>query len=156
MADWQTERERHLAALMRAVHALAWQGNKLAGAQVERIGLTVPQMMALGALDAHGGRCAMHDLARSTHSSGATLTGIVDRLIAAGLVIRERSDDDRRVVTVVLTEAGRERLARANQISADDLAHAVAAFDEAELAQFTIYLNKLLAGIESLLSQAER
>lgn len=48
----------------------------------------------------------MTDLAEATDISSASLTGIVDRLEQRGLVHRDRSDDDRRVVTVGLTARG--------------------------------------------------
>ena len=43
---------------------------------------------------------------RLDHDSGAT-TRMIDQLAARGLVLRQRSDTDRRVVRLALTEAGR-------------------------------------------------
>jgi DNA-binding MarR family transcriptional regulator len=50
----------------------------------------------------------MADLAEIAEVSSASLTGIVDRLEERGFVIRARSDEDRRVVTAHITDAGRE------------------------------------------------
>jgi DNA-binding MarR family transcriptional regulator len=49
-----------------------------------------------------------HDLASSLGVGPATLTGIVDRLVAQGLVTRREDPLDRRVRRVVLESAGRE------------------------------------------------
>lgn len=50
----------------------------------------------------------MRDLAQATRTSSANVTGLVDRLADRGLVRRERSLADRRVIEVSLTEAGVE------------------------------------------------
>lgn len=51
--------------------------------------------------------CVMGRLADSICLSLSSATGIIDGLIEKGLVRRERSSEDRRVVGVVLTDAGR-------------------------------------------------
>lgn len=59
---------------------------------------------------------SMQELAAQVMMSGSGLTRLVDRMIDAGLVQRQRADErqaeDRRVVRVVLTEAGRALLAQ--------------------------------------------
>ena len=54
----------------------------------------------------------MSDLARATHQSAASLTGVVDRLLEKQLVTRVRPEGDRRQVMVVLTGDGRLLLAK--------------------------------------------
>ncbi|MBI3565261.1 MAG: MarR family transcriptional regulator [Elusimicrobia bacterium] len=51
--------------------------------------------------------CVMGRLADSICLSLSSATGIIDGLIEKGLAKRERSPEDRRVVEVVLTDAGR-------------------------------------------------
>ena len=53
------------------------------------------------------GPTTMSRLAESLNVSLPNVTGIVDRMVEHGLVGRGRDDDDRRVVTVVATDAGR-------------------------------------------------
>lgn len=48
------------------------------------------------------------DLARRMYLHPATMVGLLDRLEAKGLLKRTRSDKDRRVVFIDLTEQGRE------------------------------------------------
>ncbi len=57
----------------------------------------------------------MTELAEVTQISSASLTGIVDRLEDRGLAHRVRSEQDRRVVTVELTEQGREEMVASNR-----------------------------------------
>ncbi|MBI5231143.1 MAG: MarR family transcriptional regulator [Coriobacteriales bacterium] len=57
------------------------------------------------------GPARMSDLGVTTEIASASLTGVVDRLEERGLVSRVRSAEDRRVVTVQLTEEGRAEVA---------------------------------------------
>ena len=74
-----------------------------------RFQMTAPQLVCLRQLWV-GGPCALGELARQVYLSQATITGIVDRLEARGMVFRHREDADRRKVTISLTEEG-ERIA---------------------------------------------
>jgi DNA-binding MarR family transcriptional regulator len=73
-------------------------------------GLTGPQLAALRVL-VNVGELSTGELARQTHQSQATVTGILDRLARRGLVHRCRDDADRRRVMVRATPAGAELLA---------------------------------------------
>lgn len=64
-------------------------------------------------LTAGGGRMRMYELAEATLFSRTDCTRIVDRMARAGLVRRERADDDGRGVYAVLTDEGRGLLRRA-------------------------------------------
>ena len=52
------------------------------------------------------------ELGKRTLLDSATLTGILDRLVTAGLVEREQHPDDRRAILVCLTEKGRQTAQR--------------------------------------------
>lgn len=71
------------------------------------------QFWVLGALAESPRR--MSDLATIAGVSQASLTGIVDRLEEHGLVERRRSDEDRRVVAVAITDAGRAEMSRKHE-----------------------------------------
>jgi DNA-binding MarR family transcriptional regulator len=62
---------------------------------------------------ASGRRLRMSDLAQRVMVPPSSLTRVVDRLVARGLVSRERSGEDNRVVHAALTDMGRRRLRRA-------------------------------------------
>ena len=69
------------------------------------VGLTYPQYLVMLALW-QDGVTAVHDLAARLQLTSSAITPLVDRLEAAGFVIRTRATD-RRIVLVALTEAGR-------------------------------------------------
>ncbi|MCL8208941.1 MAG: MarR family transcriptional regulator [Actinomycetia bacterium] len=81
--------------------------------------VTPTQFLVLRWLAEHG-PAPMGDLADALGITMAGATGLVDRLIHHGLVERDRSDKDRRLVLVRLTELGRTTLrqGRAEQFAA--------------------------------------
>jgi DNA-binding MarR family transcriptional regulator len=72
-------------------------------------GLSYPQYIALMALGEHG-PVTVGDLGRLMRLDSGTLSPLLKRMQAAGLVVRERDPEDERRVVVGLTAAGRERL----------------------------------------------
>lgn len=52
------------------------------------------------------GPATMGTLAEKMSSSMSALTAIIDRLVAQGVVLRERSEEDRRIVRIGLTAKG--------------------------------------------------
>ena len=80
------------------------------GGKVVEYDLTVPQFGVLEALH-HLGPLSLGELAEKLLVTGGNITYVMDRLEAQGLVYRERSDADRRVVKAFLTDEGRERIA---------------------------------------------
>ncbi|HWW55233.1 MAG TPA: MarR family transcriptional regulator [Acidimicrobiales bacterium] len=72
---------------------------------VSDFGITPPMAHALRQLDP-GRAVPMRDLALGLHCDASTVTGIVDRLEAVGLVQRRPDPVDRRVKALVVTKAG--------------------------------------------------
>jgi DNA-binding MarR family transcriptional regulator len=69
--------------------------------------LSLVHLHVLAVLD-EAGSLPMGELAESLDVSQASATGIVDRMEQRGLVQRRRDDEDRRVIRVGQTAAGRE------------------------------------------------
>src|SRR5690242_1585533 len=69
------------------------------------LGIHPQQAMAIGSLRP-GEPMPMSALAEALHCDNSNITGIVDRLEAAGLAERRPHERDRRVKAVVLTEKG--------------------------------------------------
>jgi MarR family 2-MHQ and catechol resistance regulon transcriptional repressor len=81
-------------------------------AQREAFGdLTPRQFGVLEALH-HLGPMRQGEICAKLLTSGGNITLVVDNLEKGGLVRRERSAEDRRVVVVSLTEAGREKISQ--------------------------------------------
>jgi len=86
--------------------------------------LTPTQWAALVKLSEHGA-LSQNLLGRETAMDGATIKGVVDRLVKRGLVATGPDPDDGRRMRVSITEAGREAVGRgleaANAITAETL-----------------------------------
>ncbi len=94
-----------LIALRRITRAIDLHSKRL-----ERsAGLTVPQLLVLQVL-AERRDPGVSEVARVVHLSQGTVTAVVDRLEAKGLVARTRSDADRRKVCLSLTANGEAQL----------------------------------------------
>jgi long-chain acyl-CoA synthetase len=79
---------------------------------VTTVNLTLAQYRVMAIL---GDGCeAASVLAEKLAVSRPSITGVVDGLVARGLVRRDHLDDDRRRVDVGLTDAGRQLLAAAD------------------------------------------
>lgn len=103
-----TDRSRDtLIALRRIVHALEDNARAMARAS----GLTQAQLLVLHTLSANGQEMP-RDIARKLGVGQATVTTQIDKLEARGMVRRERRQADRRMVWVILTDAGRALLDR--------------------------------------------
>jgi DNA-binding MarR family transcriptional regulator len=68
------------------------------------------------------GGLTQREVAERCYVTQATVTGVVDTLERDGLVVRERSTEDRRVVRVRLTDEGRARLDRTRRTAAREMA----------------------------------
>lgn len=90
-----------LRSLRRIIQAVDLHGRRLKA----RYGLTGPQIICLREIQ-RGGALNPGQLARNVGLKPPTVTGIIDRLEARGLVTRRRRNTDKRQVRVELTEAG--------------------------------------------------
>jgi DNA-binding MarR family transcriptional regulator len=98
--------------LLRSIRQIVRQISIQSKQLLRDVGLTVPQMACLTAiaeLETIGEEITVLDVGARVHLSPATVSRIVDRLVAAGFVSRERSATDRRRVNITLTAAGVER-----------------------------------------------
>jgi MarR family transcriptional regulator, organic hydroperoxide resistance regulator len=79
-------------------------------------GLTGPQLWAIKVI-ADSAPIRVSDLAARMYLHPATTVGILDRLEKKGLIVRVRSQQDRRSVEISLTESGREVVAKAPEVA---------------------------------------
>ncbi|RMF13365.1 MAG: MarR family transcriptional regulator [Candidatus Dadabacteria bacterium] len=110
--------------------------------QIREAGLTTSQFGVLEALY-HLGPLCQRALADKILKTGGNLTTVIDNLERNGLVRRERSTQDRRFITVHLTDAGRELIARIFPAHAEDVARAFAPLTATEQTTLASLLKKL-------------
>jgi DNA-binding MarR family transcriptional regulator len=114
---------------------------------LEAEGVTMPQAILLQTLQRAGGRQSARELGRDCHMLASTVTGVIDRLEAAGHVRRERDSRDRRIVWLVLTEEGAQLVERMPSFF-DHLGKAFTVLPARELEQMRESLLRVLAAGE--------
>jgi len=96
------------------------------------------------------------DLCRSLSHDNGAITRMVDQLENRGFVERERSQQDRRVVNLRITDAGRAELAELTPPFIEKLNAALEAFSVEEFAELNRLLEKLKMNLEkTIVSEKE-
>ncbi len=147
--------ERPADDLVRAFRRLVRAVGQLEAAATAKAGLPRAQAHALLAVAAMG-RPAMTMMARELGLAPSTVTRALDPLVRGGLLKRESSPDDRRVVVVALTAAGRHAVERVE--SALDLAYArvTAGAGPGSRKRFVAAARELAGAIEQVRVEEQR
>lgn len=135
---------RILRALRRITRAIALHSRQLAAYS----NITAPQLVCLRAV-VESGPLTTTAISREIHVSPSTVVGILDRLEDKGWVLRERSREDRRIVMVSATEAGRNLVRDTPSPLQQKLAEALNELPELEQATITLSLERIVALMES-------
>lgn len=97
------------------------------------------------------GRCQTAiELSRLVCSDAGAVTRLLDRVEAKGLVRRSRSQEDRRVVNLELTEEGSRKAEEVPKVLVEVLNAMLEGFTEAEVVQLKALLQRLLANTRQL------
>ena len=123
--------------------------NRAYGPMLSRLGLTYPQYIALTVLWERDGQ-TVGAMCRALRSDTSTVTPLLKRLEAAGLVVRRRGTEDERQVFVYLTARG-----RALQDYAPDITRCI--FEDTGLSKEELddLLQKLTVLRDNLLKSAQ-
>ncbi len=114
---------------------------------ISQLGLSFQQAMALSRLEPDS-PLPMSALATSLQCDNSNVTGIVDRLEAAGLAERRPAEHDRRVKTIVLTAKGK-RLRQEVSARAGEPPAAIAQLPEEDARALRDILARAAATLES-------
>ncbi|MFG2874788.1 MarR family winged helix-turn-helix transcriptional regulator [Streptomyces sp. NPDC048337] len=114
------------------------------------LGLTYPQYLVMLVLWEHG-ELPVKEIGQHLRLDSGTLSPLLKRLEAAGLVRRERSTADERSVHAHLTEEGAALRARAVEVPRR-IATATG-FDLAEILDLQARLNRLTAALDAAVPQ---
>lgn len=96
----------------------------------------------------HADGVPIRELSRYTGLATATLTSMLDRMEASGLVRREHDEADRRCVLVHLTDKSEALREVYEGVTAEISAIYYAGFSEDEIDKFEGYLLRILANLE--------
>lgn len=105
--------------------------------------LSLPQLHLLALLTYAGGELTTGEIGRAMVKASQTITGLVDRLEVQNLVERRFDRSDRRKTWVRLTDAGRERFAKAFPVANRLGEESFSALTDEELAALRTAATKL-------------
>lgn len=100
-------RKRAVDAIVETVIYLYTESRRLTKERARAYGLTGPQLTVISILRELGD-LSLSSLSERIRAQNSTVTGIIDRMEREGLVRRERSAEDRRIVLIRLTDKGQE------------------------------------------------
>lgn len=98
-----------------ALHSTALAMHKVYRKLLGKLGLTYPQYLVMLVLWEQDG-LILSDIGKRLFLDSATLTPLLKRLEAAGLISRTRAEHDERQVVIALTEEGRELRRKAAEV----------------------------------------
>ena len=118
-------------------------------ATLKEFGMTYPEWHVLTALR-NGGPRTPGVLARYLELSTGAMTSRLDKLESEGLIRRLPDPDDRRSVTVEITDAGRQKWHDAASVQTRKEAFFTRALTEAEKKRLNALLRKLMLAFEEV------
>jgi DNA-binding MarR family transcriptional regulator len=146
-------REALQEEFFKILHHQARMNQKLTGLILEQVNLTFPQWAVLINLHEQGGSSTMQHLAQNMRQTGGGMTSLVDKLVKAGLATRENVPEDRRIVRVVITPEGKERIRELHKRFIEEQTAFCSILDDDELAQYIRTLQKLSHVMENSLEK---
>jgi MarR family transcriptional regulator, transcriptional regulator for hemolysin len=118
--------------------------------RLKYLGLSQASWMTIAVAAKAKGPLSQSELAQRLDVEGATMVAMVDRLVKAGLVVREPSLTDRRVKRVVLTPAGDQLYDRVRTEAAAFRRELLDGIDPKKLLSATELLENLQGIIDAL------
>lgn len=147
-------RQGELDRIVETILYLYAESRRVTKTEARERGLTGPQLSVLKILEATGD-LSLTELSERMSAKNSTITGIVDRMERDGLVVRDRSSTDRRVVLIRATAKGKE-LARSVPVSAMELlTSALASLDGHDRQELTRIVLALAEHVRSEIEQRE-
>ena len=115
--------------------------------------LTPQQLFVLSHLGR--GACQPSILARESHVGMSAMTGLVDGLVARGLVERGQNQHDRRAVQLAITEAGRTLCREAQAAVLDETRQLLAPLTAEQRERLAVALGDLSHALEATSERVE-
>ncbi|MBL8589226.1 MAG: MarR family transcriptional regulator [Methylobacteriaceae bacterium] len=109
--------------------------------RLREVGLSVPQCDVLTTLTEQEG-VSQQDLAERLYVTKGNISGLIDRLVVAGLVERRALPNDRRSHAIVLTAAGRKAAEAGIALQREFVAETLGRLSPADLVAFEAHLVK--------------
>ncbi len=130
------------------------ESRRLAKEQCARHNITATQLTVLKLLTEIGD-LSLSELSKKMAARNSTITGIIDRMVAAELVQRVRSADDRRVWNIQLMARGRSIADDVDMAPWDLIRNSLYSLPRQEVTQLIAILTKLASHVEDAVRSAD-
>ena len=142
------ETRSEVDSIVETIIYLYTESRRLTKGLASQFGLTAPQLTVIKLLETFD-NLSLSSLSERIRAQNSTVTGIIDRMEREGLVRRERSTVDRRVIHIRLSDKG-QKLARQIQVEPMEIfREALAALTQADLRDLLRIMNKLQKFVRS-------
>ncbi|MBW5444607.1 MarR family transcriptional regulator [Cohnella sp. CFH 77786] len=108
------DRQQRIMQITRSMRELNQSFYHATRKDAEACGITQIQYLVLRALKQHP-MIGLGELSDLIYTGASTASGVIDRLVQAGLVVRDRLEEDRRAVALKLSPEGEELLNRVGE-----------------------------------------
>jgi DNA-binding MarR family transcriptional regulator len=149
-----TEARPEVDAIVETIIYLYTESRRLTKGLASQFGLTGPQLTVIKLLETFD-NLSLSSLSERIRAQNSTVTGIIDRMEREGLVRRERSTSDRRVVHIRLSDKG-QKLARQIQVEPMEIFRgALLSLSQADLRDLLRIMNRLQKHVRTHVAQAQ-
>ncbi len=136
------EPRSEIDSIVETIIYLYTESRRLTKGLASQFGLTGPQLTVIKLLETFE-NLSLSSLSERIRAQNSTVTGIIDRMEREGLVRRDRSTTDRRVVHISLSEKG-QKLAKQIQVEPMEIFRgALQGLSHADLRDLLRIMNKL-------------
>ncbi|APR87909.1 Transcriptional regulator, MarR family protein [Minicystis rosea] len=136
------EQRPEIDSIVETIIYLYTESRRLTKGMAKEVGLTGPQLTVIKLLETFE-NLSLSSLSERIRAQNSTVTGIIDRMEREGLVRRERSTTDRRVVHIRLSDKG-QKLARQIQVEPMEIFRAaLGSLSPSDLKDLLRIMNKL-------------
>jgi MarR family transcriptional regulator, organic hydroperoxide resistance regulator len=138
----EPEPRSEIDSIVETIIYLYTESRRLTKGLASQFGLTGPQLTVIKLLETFE-NLSLSSLSERIRAQNSTVTGIIDRMEREGLVRRDRSTTDRRVVHISLSEKG-QKLAKQIQVEPMEIFRgALQSLSHADLRDLLRIMNKL-------------
>lgn len=146
------DREALTGQLMTQLNTVIREMKCVGSQRLLRRGVSMSHLHVMSMLERHG-ELTMSKVAEALDVSVSNVTGLVDRMEERGLVERARVPDDRRVVQVCLTPAGRAVLSDLEVFRDETLGRVIDRLDERQLARLVRTLEDVRVAVTEVVAE---
>ena len=134
----------HLLSRVRSEMLAALDKALEADPELSALEISSAQFIVIAALALAESAKSASDLCKGISYDAGAMTRMIDRLESKGLIRRDRRPEDRRVVYLELTEAGKRAYPRMRAVSLGVVNRFLQGFSQAEVRQLESYLSRML------------